>query len=133
MGTGGGTGAAGRRNPEGSTRAPSPVARLSCPNFPTSLSTSKHCSSRLIGQTLDRALLKNPFLLRSVEPSLQSCEGHHVRRMRRLGKRIAIGFDNDLWLVIHLMIAGPAALVRQGRTRGRSAHRCCTRVSRTAR
>jgi len=61
---------------------------------------------RLIGQRLDRALLKNPFLLRSVEPSLQSCEGHHVTSIRRLGKRIAIGLDGDLWLIIHLMIAG---------------------------
>ena len=52
------------------------------------------------------SLLKNPFLLRSVEPSAQACEGRKVVGLRRLGKRIAIGFDGDLWLVIHLMIAG---------------------------
>jgi formamidopyrimidine-DNA glycosylase len=62
--------------------------------------------SRLLGQTLERAALKNPFLLRTADPPLQSCEGHRVVALRRLGKRIAIGFDNDHWLLIHLMIAG---------------------------
>jgi formamidopyrimidine-DNA glycosylase len=62
--------------------------------------------SRLLGQTLERALLKNPFLLRTADPPLQSCEGHRVVALRRVGKRIAIGFDNDRWLLIHLMIAG---------------------------
>jgi formamidopyrimidine-DNA glycosylase len=61
---------------------------------------------RLVGHRLERILLKNPFLLRTAEPPPQSCEGHAVTRVRRLGKRIAIGFDNDLWLVVHLMIAG---------------------------
>jgi formamidopyrimidine-DNA glycosylase len=62
--------------------------------------------SRLLGQTLERALLKNPFLLRTADPPLHSCEGHRVVALRRVGKRIAIGFDNDRWLLIHLMIAG---------------------------
>lgn len=62
--------------------------------------------ARLVGHRLERVLLKNPFLLRTAEPPLQSCEGHVVTRLRRLGKRIAIGFDNDVWLVLHLMIAG---------------------------
>jgi formamidopyrimidine-DNA glycosylase len=62
--------------------------------------------SRIVGHRLERILLKNPFLLRTAEPPPQSCEGHAVARIRRLGKRIAIGFDNDIWLVIHLMIAG---------------------------
>ena len=62
--------------------------------------------ARIVGQRLERILLKNPFLLRSVEPSPQICEGRQVTRLRRLGKRIAIGFDNDVWLVLHLMIAG---------------------------
>ena len=62
--------------------------------------------SRLLGQTLERAVLKNPFLLRTADPPLQSCEGHRVVALRRVGKRIAIGFDNDRWLLIHLMIAG---------------------------
>lgn len=62
--------------------------------------------SRLLGQTLERATLKNPFLLRTVDPPLQSCEGHRVVALQRVGKRIAIGFDNDRWLLLHLMIAG---------------------------
>jgi formamidopyrimidine-DNA glycosylase len=62
--------------------------------------------SRLLGQTLERAVLKNPFLLRTADPPLQSCEGHRVVALERVGKRIAIGFDNDHWLLIHLMIAG---------------------------
>lgn len=62
--------------------------------------------SRLLDQTLERATLKNPFLLRTVDPPLQSCEGHRVVALQRVGKRIAIGFDNDRWLLLHLMIAG---------------------------
>lgn len=62
--------------------------------------------ARIVGHRLERILLKNPFLLRTAEPALHSCEDHIVTRLRRIGKRIAIGFDNDLWLVIHLMIAG---------------------------
>jgi formamidopyrimidine-DNA glycosylase len=62
--------------------------------------------ARVVGHRLERILLKNPFLLRTAEPPLHSCEGHTVTRLRRLGKRIAIGLDNDVWLVIHLMIAG---------------------------
>ncbi len=62
--------------------------------------------ARILGHRLERIALKNPFLLRTAEPAPQTCEGHVVTRLRRLGKRIAIGFDNDGWLVIHLMIAG---------------------------
>ena len=62
--------------------------------------------ARIVGHRLERILLKNAFLLRTAEPPLQSCEGHSVLKLRRLGKRIALGFDNDVWLVIHLMIAG---------------------------
>jgi formamidopyrimidine-DNA glycosylase len=61
---------------------------------------------RIVGQKLERILLKNPFLLRTADPSPQSCEGHTARSLRRIGKRIAIGFDNDVWFVLHLMIAG---------------------------
>ncbi|HKE95273.1 MAG TPA: DNA-formamidopyrimidine glycosylase family protein, partial [Povalibacter sp.] len=61
---------------------------------------------RIVGQKLERVLLKNPFLLRSVEPPLRDCEGRRVVALRRLGKRIAIGLEGDLWIVIHLMIAG---------------------------
>jgi formamidopyrimidine-DNA glycosylase len=62
--------------------------------------------ARIVGHRLERIQLKNPFLLRTAEPPLHSCEGRTVTRLRRIGKRIAIGFDNDVWLVLHLMIAG---------------------------
>ncbi len=62
--------------------------------------------SRIVGQPLERVRLASVFLLRTVEPPLQEVEGRTVRELRRLGKRIAIGVDGDLWLVLHLMIAG---------------------------
>lgn len=62
--------------------------------------------SRIVGQPLQRVRLASPFLLRTVQPPLSSAEGKTVRELRRIGKRIAIGVENDLWLVLHLMIAG---------------------------
>jgi formamidopyrimidine-DNA glycosylase len=50
--------------------------------------------------------LASAFLLRTVQPPITSVEGRTVRELRRIGKRIAIGLDGDLWLVLHLMIAG---------------------------
>jgi formamidopyrimidine-DNA glycosylase len=61
---------------------------------------------RILGQRLERVRLASPFLLRTVTPPVQDLEGKTVRSLRRLGKRIAIGLDNDYWLVLHLMIAG---------------------------
>jgi len=61
---------------------------------------------RILGQRLERVRLASPFLLRTVTPPLQELEGKTVRRLRRVGKRIAIGFEDDRWLVLHLMIAG---------------------------
>ena len=62
--------------------------------------------SRILGQPLQRVRLVSPFLLRTAQPPISSAEGRSVRALRRIGKRIAIGMDNDLWLVLHLMIAG---------------------------
>jgi formamidopyrimidine-DNA glycosylase len=61
---------------------------------------------RILGQTLERVRIGHVSLLRTADPPLASVEGHAVRELRRIGKRIAIGFDGDLWLVLHLMIAG---------------------------
>jgi formamidopyrimidine-DNA glycosylase len=76
---------------------------------------------RIFGQRLVESRVLSPFLLRSVEPTLEAVTGSVVTALERLGKRVAIGFDNDLWLVIHLMIAGrlqwraewPASFTRQ--------------------
>jgi formamidopyrimidine-DNA glycosylase len=61
---------------------------------------------RLAGHRLERVLLRSPFLLRSTAPPLETAEGKEVREVRRVGKRIAIGLEGGLWLVLHLMIAG---------------------------
>jgi formamidopyrimidine-DNA glycosylase len=61
---------------------------------------------RIVGQPLERARLASVFLLRTVQPPIASAEGRVVREVRRIGKRIAIGVEDDLWLVLHLMIAG---------------------------
>jgi formamidopyrimidine-DNA glycosylase len=64
--------------------------------------------SRIVGRSMTRIRLASPFLLRTVNPPLTSAEGRTVEKLRRIGKRIAIGMndDGDLWLVLHLMIAG---------------------------
>jgi formamidopyrimidine-DNA glycosylase len=62
--------------------------------------------ARIVGQPLERVRLASVFLLRTVDPPLASVEGRTVRELRRVGKRIAIGVDGELWLVLHLMIAG---------------------------
>ena len=62
--------------------------------------------TRIVGHELKRVRLRSPFLLRTVQPSLSEVEGQQVRELRRIGKRVAIELDNDLWVVIHLMIAG---------------------------
>jgi formamidopyrimidine-DNA glycosylase len=61
---------------------------------------------RILGQQLNCVRLGSPFLLRTVDPPITATEGKVVRQLRRVGKRIAIGLEGDLWLVLHLMIAG---------------------------
>jgi formamidopyrimidine-DNA glycosylase len=61
---------------------------------------------RILAQPLERVRIPSPFLLRTALPSITDVETRIVRQLRRIGKRIAIGLDGDLWLVLHLMIAG---------------------------
>jgi formamidopyrimidine-DNA glycosylase len=61
---------------------------------------------RIVGQPLEHVRLASAFLLRTVEPPIAQVEGRRVRQLRRIGKRIAIGVEAELWLVVHLMIAG---------------------------
>ena len=61
---------------------------------------------RVVGHTLNGIRIANPFLVRSVDPPVSAVEGRKVTDVLRIGKRIALGFDDDLWIVIHLMIAG---------------------------
>jgi formamidopyrimidine-DNA glycosylase len=62
--------------------------------------------SRIVGQKLEHVRLASPFLLRTAQPPLTTVEGRRVEKPQRVGKRIAIGMEGDLWLVLHLMIAG---------------------------
>lgn len=62
--------------------------------------------SRIVGQPLERVRMPSVFLLRTVDPPISSAEGRTVQGIRRIGKRIAIGLEGGIWLVIHLMIAG---------------------------
>jgi formamidopyrimidine-DNA glycosylase len=61
---------------------------------------------RIVGQPLEHVRIASAFLLRTAQPPVSDAEGHGVSELRRIGKRIAIGLDNDVWLVLHLMIAG---------------------------
>ena len=61
---------------------------------------------RIVGERLEGVRVNSPFLLRTFEPPLDAVRGKTVRELRRVGKRIAIGLDGGLWLVLHLMIAG---------------------------
>jgi formamidopyrimidine-DNA glycosylase len=61
---------------------------------------------RIIGQPLQHVRLGSPFLLRTAQPPISEAEGRRVTQLRRIGKRIAIGVEGDIWLVFHLMIAG---------------------------
>ncbi len=63
-------------------------------------------AARVLHCRLERVTIANPFLLRSTEPPPQALAGREVTAVRRLGKRIAIGVEGELWLVLHLMIAG---------------------------
>ncbi|HUN86359.1 MAG TPA: DNA-formamidopyrimidine glycosylase family protein [Terracidiphilus sp.] len=62
--------------------------------------------TRILGQTLERVRLVSVFVLRTVDPPVSAAEGKRVVALRRIGKRIAIGVEDDVWLVVHLMIAG---------------------------
>ena len=61
---------------------------------------------RILGRPLEAVRLASPFLLRTAQPPISAVEGRSVRALRRIGKRVGIGLEGDLWLVLHLMIAG---------------------------
>jgi formamidopyrimidine-DNA glycosylase len=76
------------------------------PELPDIAAYVEALKPRVMGRTLERVRLGNPFLLRTLEPPLESAEGRVVCGLRRIGKRIAMGVEGDVWLVLHLMIAG---------------------------
>jgi formamidopyrimidine-DNA glycosylase len=76
------------------------------PALPDIVTYIKWLESRIVGERLIRVRVASTFLLRSAQPPIHEVEGRFVRELRRIGKRIAIGVENDLWLVLHLMIGG---------------------------
>jgi formamidopyrimidine-DNA glycosylase len=91
------------------------------PELPDVVAYITALEPRIVGKRLERVRVASLSLLRTVDPALASVEGRVVRELRRVGKRIAIGVDGDLWLVLHLMIAGrlhwrPAAAKLAGRS-----------------
>ena len=79
---------------------------ISMPELPDIAAYISALEPRIIGQPLEHVRIASAFLLRTARPPVASVEGRVVRELRRIGKRIAIGVDGDLWLVLHLMIAG---------------------------
>jgi formamidopyrimidine-DNA glycosylase len=76
------------------------------PELPDIVVYLEALEKRILAQRLERVRIASPFLLRTATPPLASAEGQKVTRLRRMGKRICIGLENDIWLVLHLMIAG---------------------------
>ena len=81
--------------------------------------------ARILNQTLERIRIASPFLLRSVDPPLADADGRRVVGLRRIGKRIVIGLEGDVFLVIHLMIAGRF----QWKPSASHERRCCTALA----
>jgi formamidopyrimidine-DNA glycosylase len=76
------------------------------PELPDIVVYIEALESRILGKRLDQIRIASPFLLRTANPPLTAADGQRVVRLRRLGKRISIGLENEIWLVLHLMIAG---------------------------
>jgi formamidopyrimidine-DNA glycosylase len=76
------------------------------PELPDIVVYIEALEKRILGKRLEHVRVASPFLLRTVTPPVHEAEGKTVVRLRRLGKRICIGLENDIWLVLHLMIAG---------------------------
>ena len=76
------------------------------PELPDIVVYIEALEKRIQGSTLERVRVASPFLLRTAMPPLSSVEGKKIVELRRLGKRICFGLEGDLWLVLHLMIAG---------------------------
>lgn len=76
------------------------------PELPDIVVYIEALEQRVVGHVLERVRIAGPFLLRTAVPPIDSVQGQKVVELRRIGKRIALGFENGMWLVLHLMIAG---------------------------
>src|SRR5262245_22222749 len=84
------------------------------PELPDVVLYLERLAPRVVGESLLRARVTSPFVLRTVRPPLASLEGRPVRALRRIGKQIVFEFDSELFLVVHLMIAGRLHWKAQG-------------------
>jgi formamidopyrimidine-DNA glycosylase len=84
------------------------------PELPDVVVYVESIEARVKGRNIERVRIASPFVVRSVDPPVSDVEGKTVREVRRIGKRIAIGLDDDLWIVIHLMIAGRFRWLKPG-------------------
>jgi formamidopyrimidine-DNA glycosylase len=89
------------------------------PEFPDITVYIEALEKRILGQRLEGVRIVSPFLLRTVTPPLQSAFGKKVLELRRLGKRICIGLEGEIWLILHLMIAGRLHWIPAGTKRGK--------------
>src|SRR6185369_11054665 len=90
------------------------------PEYPDIVVYLEALEKRIAGRTLERVQIVSPFLLRTAAPPISTVNGKRVHELRRLGKRICMGLDNDLWLVLHLMIAGRLHWKSKQSTKGKS-------------
>lgn len=84
------------------------------PELPDIVVYLEALETRLSGRTLKRVRLQSPFLLRSVDPAVAEAEGREITALRRVGKRLAFRAGEEVWLVLHLMIAGRLHWKKQG-------------------
>src|SRR4051794_33210228 len=87
-------------------RAHSRIEYWRVPELPDITLYLEALAPRVLGQPLERLRIANPFLVRTVDPPVTAVEGRRVAGLRRLGKRIVFALDGDLFIVLHLMIAG---------------------------
>ncbi len=84
------------------------------PELPDVVVYVEHLAARIVGQRLEHIRLLNPFLLRTAEPPISAVEGLRVAGVRRLGKRIVVALEEELYLILHLMIAGRLRWLQAG-------------------
>ena len=91
------------------------------PELPDVVVYVERLAAKVVGRTLRRVRIGHPFLLRSVQPPLAEAEGRRVDTVERLGKRVFLGLEGELFLVIHLMIAGRLQWLAPGKATARNA------------
>ncbi len=95
-----------RREASAGISAPTPFPHRPVPEYPDIALYIEHLRSRILNEPIEEVRFRSPFFLRSVDPPIGAVKGKRVIELRRLGKRIVVALEDDLFLVLHLMIAG---------------------------